>query len=246
MQNILSATRGATRLLAYHLICFGLLAFFPACELEETNPYRGNKGRITFWTSLPNGYNSISIFIKGNLAGSLTHYYTNGTPNCNDSGPGTVGFTGEPGTYLYRATSDTGFTWEGSFTITKGECQLLELQGASNSLPSQYDNQGTITVRSRNIQIAVFDYSKIDGDVLSLVFNGQTIVSNLEITASKRIYTLSNLPLGSNWIGVLAVNEGSDPPCTPRIEINDGFKTQAFEIRAYINKPGGYLINVQL
>ena len=38
----------------------------------------------------------------------------------------------------------------------------------NSTLPSNYTNQGTITVKSTKLKICVWDYSAIDGDVIDL------------------------------------------------------------------------------
>lgn len=115
----------------------------------------------------------------------------------------------------------------------------------NSTLPSNYANQGTITVKSTKLKICVWDYSAIDGDVIDLIVNGRKMLSNLAIDENKQCIEVT-LPNGENWIGVTAIDEGYNPPASPRVEISDGKRTQGFDILAYINKPGGYKIKVVL
>ncbi len=85
----------------------------------------------------------------------------------------------------------------------------------------------------------------LDGDVIDILVNEKTLVSNKSITESKETIKVK-LSEGENWIGVKAINEGTNPPASPHIEIYDGKTTQAFDILAYINQPGGYKIKVNL
>ena len=115
----------------------------------------------------------------------------------------------------------------------------------NSTLPSNYTNQGTITVKSTKLKICVWDYSAIDGDVIDLFVNGRKMFSKLAIDENKQCIEVT-LPDGENWIGVSAIEEGYNPPASPRVEISDGVRTQGFDILAYINKPGGYKIKVVL
>ena len=56
-------------------------------------------------------------------------------------------------------------------------------------LPSNYTNQGTITVKSKNLTICVYDNSAEDGDVLDLIVNGTTILSNYELLNAEKCMT---------------------------------------------------------
>ena len=112
-------------------------------------------------------------------------------------------------------------------------------------LPSNYVNQGTIEVKSSTLKICVWDYSVVDGDVIDLLINGRKMLTNFSLTEEQECIELT-LPKGENWIGVSAINEGFLPPASPHVEISDGKSVQAFDLSAYINKPGGYKIKVVL
>ncbi len=111
-------------------------------------------------------------------------------------------------------------------------------------LPSNYSNQGTITVKNKTLTVCVYDNSAEDGDVLDLIVNGSTILSNYEILNTEKCLT-STVSDGDNWIGVIARSEGSaGNVCSATITVNDGISTQSFSIDAKIDQPGGYIIKL--
>jgi hypothetical protein len=130
--------------------------------------------------------------------------------------------------------------------FTLSSCLSERDEPTITPMPADYLNQGTVTVNSRNITVCARDWGAIDGDIITILFNGKTLVSKLTLTGSNQCWELKNLPVGDNWIAIIAHDEGYNPPASPGISINDGTRTQNFEIRAYVNKPGGYTIKVQL
>jgi hypothetical protein len=113
-------------------------------------------------------------------------------------------------------------------------------------IPNDYSVQGSLTVNSRNITICARDWDAIDGDRIKILFNGKVVAADVEMTGSNKCWELKSLPVGDNWIGIIALDQGLYGSASPRIEINDGIRTQGFNIQAYINQPGAYTIKVQL
>lgn len=117
---------------------------------------------------------------------------------------------------------------------------------ANHEIPSGYENQGTIYVNNTNLTICLRDHATVDGDRIDLVVNGQYMLTNYEVTGDEDCYTIT-LPVGNNWIGVIALDEGALSPCTPGVTIDDGYNRQDFEIRSYVGgSNGAYVINVDL
>ncbi|HMV14079.1 MAG TPA: hypothetical protein PKK18_06910 [Chitinophagales bacterium] len=110
-------------------------------------------------------------------------------------------------------------------------------------LPSNYTNQGTINVVNKNISICIYDNSVEDGDIIDLLFNGNTLISDYEILNTERCFTVS-LENGDNWIGINVDNEGSNPPASVTVKINDGTSEQEFDIDGEVDAPGGYIIKL--
>jgi len=87
-----------------------------------TSPPVGS-GKVSFWSNMKRGGN-INIYVEGTYIGELTSYFSEGTPNCGQSG--TVTFEYKPGTYNYKATNNNS-TWSGTITIYSGNCSLKGL-----------------------------------------------------------------------------------------------------------------------
>lgn len=82
-------------------------------------------GQVAFWTrSASSGY--ISISVDGSSVGTLTSYYTSGTPTCGDSG--TVTRTLSVGSHSMRATANNASWGPASFNVSAGGCLTYELQ----------------------------------------------------------------------------------------------------------------------
>ena len=52
------------------------------------------------------------------------------------------------------------------------------------------------------------------------------------------------LEKGNNWIGINVDNEGTSPPASVTIKINDGVTEQDFVIDGEVGQPGGYIIKL--
>jgi hypothetical protein len=169
-------------------------------------------------------------------------------------------YIGPEGDHTFEIKDLSGIIYQsGTFRIDNKECTRIQTVtqgcignsggggggGGGGGLPSNYQNQGTITVRSYSLNICMRDFATIDGDKIDLVINGTTVLSNKEVTGTNQCYNLTLQSPTGNWIGVIARSEGSIPPCTPGISVNDGFTTQDFEIRSYVGGiNGAYIINV--
>lgn len=110
-------------------------------------------------------------------------------------------------------------------------------------LPSNYSNQGTITVKSKNVSICIYDNSAEDGDVVDLFFNGNALINNYEILNTEKCFN-ATLENGNNWIGINVDNEGINPPASVTVKINDGTSVQEFNIDGEVGAPGGYIIKL--
>jgi hypothetical protein len=82
-------------------------------------------GNVAFWTSQSSGWSTITVNIGGTFAGTIAGNYFSATPACGANG--TVTVSKAPGTYSYTASSNTGVTWSGTFTITAGGCSPVRL-----------------------------------------------------------------------------------------------------------------------
>lgn len=89
--------------------------------------------------------------------------------------------------------------------------------------------QGRKVIRTENIQINrseltvyVYDNSYIDGDTMSLFFNGEWILDHYGVTKQKKAITLKFRENTNNYLVLFANNLGKSPPNTAAILFNDG------------------------
>jgi hypothetical protein len=84
-----------------------------------------------FYTSQDFGCGPVKVSVGGSLAGSITVYYTSGTPECGATGCVTI--TKDPGSYGFTAECGS-YTWHGTITIVKGQCTKYHLTGKDKQL----------------------------------------------------------------------------------------------------------------
>ncbi|MCS4433070.1 hypothetical protein [Aquiflexum gelatinilyticum] len=105
---------------------------------------------------------------------------------------------------------------------------------------------GTVNINNTNVTISVWDHGQIDGDIVSIYVNGKLLVDqevldgpNFPITFSTDLeYS------GYNYVLLYAHNEGSLPPNTCTILINDGEVDEEFELRSDLSTNGAVNIVV--
>lgn len=225
----------------YALLLFLTIFLLPGCgkECSDTSP-------VKFYNESDG--TDYAVVIDGNMAGKIVIPYA---PFDGEYPSATTALTvGEHSVdYYENATTLANPLCSGSFTLEA--CATATKTLSCNtpgwfSLPSDYDNQGTITVHSKEIEVCLSDWDVIDGDIIDLVINGNSIATDLEVTATDQCYNISGLSEGDNWIGIVAIDQGDVGAASPRIKISDGMSTQEFEISAFINQPGGYIIKVVL
>jgi len=81
-------------------------------------------------------------------------------------------------------------------------------------------------VRNPKITVRIFDYKKIDGDIVSLNFKGSWIVKDHTLSKQPFEFTIDlekdrNHP-NRNYLMLYAMNLGRNPPNTAQLTILDG------------------------
>ena len=108
------------------------------------------------------------------------------------------------------------------------------------------ETQGTVTVSNRNVTFSVWDHGNlVDGDIISLVINGRTVVSEHTLTRTKHTVSVSLNPNGYSYVMLYAHNEGTSPPNTAGVSIDDGSGEQTFSLTADLETNGAYNIIVE-
>ena len=131
-------------------------------------------------------------------------------------------------------------------------CDLLDQENDS-SRPITPDTfmgrdvmeQGTVYVADRDVTLNVWDSGQIDGDIISLYVNGRPVVSQQTLSGSKRSYRVQLNRSGYSYILLYAHNEGSIPPNTAAVSIDDGYYEQTLVLSADLSTNGAYNIVVE-
>jgi len=94
-----------------------------------------------------------------------------------------------------------------------------------------------IEVDSDSLQIDVYDNGEIDGDMISLFYNKQLILSNQKLThKSIKIKIELDSSVVTNEISMFAENLGLIPPNTALMIINDGKKKHEIRLTSSLEK----------
>ena len=112
-----------------------------------------------------------------------------------------------------------------------------------SDLPANYKVQGTVRVDSPTVKFRIFDSGEIDGDVVTLLLNGDTLAVDVAVTKDYKYFELTNLKEGPNWIGLIAVNEGRVGAATLAMNIHDFDNPANIVFYASEEQPGAFLIN---
>lgn len=87
----------------------------------------------------------------------------------------------------------------------------------------------TISVKNRKITVDLYDDGDVDNDIVSLYYNGVSVVSKKSLSTNPVSLTLNIEPGKTNELVLFAENLGNIPPNTALMIINDG--TVRHEIR---------------
>src|SRR5690606_31026974 len=93
-------------------------------KADQPNVPPATTGQATFWIASDLACGNITVTING-LQGSITGFYTSGSPNCGSSHTAT--FNLPPGNYSWTAKCSK-YSWNGgSIAVTAGKCNLMQL-----------------------------------------------------------------------------------------------------------------------
>ena len=95
-------------------------------ELTDNGGGGNGSGDVIFWINQDYGCGPISVTVNGAGATTITGYYNSGIPDCSNTGAGGNLNNLPEGNYNFDA-SCSGYTWNGSFTITENECFKQQL-----------------------------------------------------------------------------------------------------------------------
>ena len=106
----------------------------------------------------------------------------------------------------------------------EGRHRLMQVKGGSGIKPLSLQKrdvevQKVITVRSKKINLSVWDNERVDGDRISLSLNGKWILRNYEIIKEKHSLDIELIKNQVNELVFFAENLGEIPPNTTAINI---------------------------
>ncbi len=122
-----------------------------------------------------------------------------------------------------------------------------EIERNDNSIIPSFslgrDNEvlGTVNLSSRNIKISVWDSGAlIDGDIVSVYVNGRLVIDEVTLKSPSEKFEISTTLdyNGYNYILLYAHNEGTSPPNTAAISIDDGVSVEDFTLTSDLNTNG--------
>lgn len=96
--------------------------------ISKQVPVTGVRGSVMFWKS--SGSRTLEITVDGQSAGLVISNYARGLTACGAAGTATLDKL-KPGVYKYQAKEQGGLlprTYEGSFSVTAGECTPVQVQ----------------------------------------------------------------------------------------------------------------------
>jgi hypothetical protein len=96
---------------------------------------------------------------------------------------------------------------------------------------------------SDTVVAEIWDGGTVDGDKVSVYFNGVPVLSDYFLMRQKKVVRIPISGYGFNALSILALNEGSEPPNTADILLHDGKIT--YSILAYNNKGQSALIKIK-
>jgi len=87
-----------------------------------------------------------------------------------------------------------------------------------------------VEVNTPELTIFVYDNSYMDGDTMSLYFNGKWILYHYGVTKKKWPVELQFKENTNNYLVLFANNLGKSPPNTAAVEINDGTRKRIYRL----------------
>ena len=111
------------------------------------------------------------------------------------------------------------------------ELEDLALTFTHRNIPDSLGQRKVTTgkrsfVRREQIEIAVWDSEEIDGDTISLYFNGEWLLKEYPLKKKKKKISVIVKKNADNYLVLYAHNEGKRPPNTAALEIDDGGKVR--------------------
>jgi len=101
-----------------------------------------------------------------------------------------------------------------------------------------------LEVRSKTIEVRFFDNGSVDGDIISIYFNGRLLQQRQTLSSSPIRFTLQLKENEENIIAMFAENLGSIPPNTALMVVDDGGSIVRIPLESNMQQSGAIKITV--
>lgn len=108
-----------------------------------------------------------------------------------------------------------------------------------------FTEQGQTEISAGNITMKVWDNEAEDGDTIQVFFKGKMMADTLAILNNPVEYKLGTLSAGEYWIGVKAINEGTNSPASASVSLSDGKIEKEFIMDAWIDSAASWKVIVK-
>ncbi|MDH5475715.1 MAG: hypothetical protein OEX22_08505 [Cyclobacteriaceae bacterium] len=116
-----------------------------------------------------------------------------------------------------------------------------EETGVDKSENTVNDRMYTVTSKAKvsksTVTVSVWDHQVVDGDIISLILNGEWILENYMLKKEKNTFEI-NLKEGENILILYAKNLGKYVPNTAAIVVDDGIKKHQMILESDLNQSG--------
>ena len=103
---------------------------------------------------------------------------------------------------------------------------LTEIQGRN------IESRLTLDLSHPDVMVKVWDNSKIDGDIVTLFLNGETILEQHSLVKAKEVINFRVKDNSTNVLILFADDLGKAPPATVSLSISDGVNTKTLTLRS--------------
>ena len=100
------------------------------------------------------------------------------------------------------------------------------------------ESQSSIYITTYDISVQIWDDKTIDGDIVSIFWNGEHVIEYYELTAKKKKFKVTYEPGKENRLILYAHNLGKVPPNTMAVAIKAGKKKRELNIKSDLGKCG--------
>jgi len=87
-----------------------------------------------------------------------------------------------------------------------------------------------------SVTIDVWDNAKIDGDIVSVLYNGRNILDHYMLKGDMKEMTVK-LEQAVNTVTIVAISEGAEPPNTARVKVTSGNTIYYIDASSTLSKP---------